>query len=115
MVDERRGLHQVEVTTSPSNKDRRYNCVSDSTDTSLGQVDQQVRVKGGKHTPPEIPREYQKWALLFVEEVSAEALPRHQPWDHEIKLEPGKKPTFSPIYALSEKGLQTLRKYWTRT
>ena len=38
-------------------------------------------------------------------------LPKHQPWDHEIKLEPGKQSTFGPIYPLSEKELKKLRKY----
>jgi hypothetical protein len=48
---------------------------------------------------------------LFQEEENANALPRHQPWDHEIRLELGKQPTFGPIYALSEKELKTLREY----
>ena len=38
-------------------------------------------------------------------------LPKHQPWDHEIKLQSGKKPGFGPIYSLSEKELQVLRGY----
>ena len=38
-------------------------------------------------------------------------LPKHQPWDHEIKLQPGTEPGFGPIYQLSEKELQVLREY----
>ena len=38
-------------------------------------------------------------------------LPKHQPWDHEIKLQPGTEPEFGPIYQLSEKELQVLREY----
>ena len=48
---------------------------------------------------------------MFREEETLAALPKHQTWDHEIKLEPGKKPTFEPIYSLSEKELGTLRQY----
>jgi hypothetical protein len=65
----------------------------------------------GSHAPLEIPQEYQKWKRLFEEEEGKEALPKHQPWDHEIKLVPGKEPTFGPIYALSEKQLKALRQY----
>jgi len=111
VVDERKDFNQVEATASTSNKDRRLSRVSGSADTGEGQPDQEARVTGGKHTPSSVPQEYKKWAKLFEEEVSADALPTHQPWDHEIKLEPGKKPTFGPIYALSEKELQTLRQY----
>ena len=38
-------------------------------------------------------------------------LPKHQPWDHEIKLQPGTEPEFGPIYQLSEKELQVLHEY----
>ena len=98
---------------------------SDSTDTSTGQQGRQVRVQEGNHapsgshglsgkgkgTPKHVPGIYGKWSALFHEEESAKALPKHQPWDHEIKLEPGTQPTFGPIYALSEKELGTLRTY----
>ena len=38
-------------------------------------------------------------------------LPKHQPWDYEIKLQPGTEPGFGPIYQLSEKELQVLCEY----
>jgi hypothetical protein len=43
--------------------------------------------------------------------VDANALLRHEDWDHEITLQKGKQPTFNPIYGLSEKELGTLREY----
>ena len=110
-----------------SKKDDQQSFGSDSPDTSKGQQGQEGR--GGKenHEPfenPEppgrkpredplgrIPGVYRRWITLFREEVTAKALPKHQPWDHEIRLEPGKQPTFGPIYALSEKELGTLRQY----
>jgi hypothetical protein len=84
---------------------------ADSADTERDQSGQNARVTSGSHAPPEIPHEYQKWKRLFEEEEGKAALPKHQPWDHEIKLVPGKEPTFGPIYALSEKELKVLRKY----
>ena len=80
-----------------------------STGTS-GNLDHEVRVLE-KRVPPEIPKEYAQFRKLFEEETDATALPKHQPWDHEIVLEEGKQPTFNPIYALSEKELRTLRDY----
>ena len=62
-------------------------------------------------TPPEIPEEYEESESLFQEETTTAVLPKHQPWDHEIKLQPGKEPGFGPIYSLSEKELQVLRGY----
>jgi transposase InsO family protein len=64
-----------------------------------------------KRATPGIPREYNEFKKLFEEELGKEALPKHQEWDHEIKLEEGKKPGFQPIYGMSEKELQELRTY----
>jgi len=57
------------------------------------------------------PPEYKEFTKLFEEDKEATALPQHQPWDHEIPLEPGTKPTFRPIYSLSEKELKVLSEY----
>jgi hypothetical protein len=64
-----------------------------------------------KRVTPSIPKEYKEFEKLFLEETGPEALPKHQEWDHEIILEEGKKPTFGPIYGLSEKELEALREY----
>jgi hypothetical protein len=40
----------------------------------------------------EIPQEYKTFAHLFGELKGKEALPKHQPWDHEIPLVEGKVP-----------------------
>ena len=47
---------------------------------------------------------------MFREETH-EKLPEHQDWDHEILIKKGKKPTYGPIYALSETELKALREY----
>jgi transposase InsO family protein len=64
-----------------------------------------------KRATPSIPHEYNEFKKLFEEELGKEALPKHQPWDHEIILEEGKQPGFQPIYGMSEKELQELKAY----
>ena len=62
--------------------------------------------------PLEIPEEYRPgYDNLFQEKTTTAVLPKHQPWDHEIKLQPGTEPGFGPIYQLSEKELQVLHEY----
>ena len=45
-----------------------------------------------------IPAVYKEYKYLFQEGPRAEALPKHQPWDHKIPIKPGKSLTFGPIY-----------------
>ena len=54
-------------------------------------------------------KKYKKYSELAKNEVET-ALLKYQSWDHEIKLEE-KKPTFEPIYQLSENKLKVLKKY----
>ena len=56
-----------------------------------------------------IPKEYHEWLHLFKKEETK--LPQHQPWDYEIKLEPGKQLTFGPLYQSSAKELKFLKTY----
>ena len=100
----------TEYNTVTSNKDGLERG-SDSIDTEKGQPVKQHKRNKGKDVPLNIPKEYFKYTQLFQEEVDAKALPKHQPRNHEIELEPGKEPTFGPIYALLEKKLQVLREY----
>ena len=57
-----------------------------------------------------MPKEYQEFQGMFKKEAYKK-LPEHQDWDHEIHLEKGKKPTYGPIYALSETEFKALREY----
>jgi hypothetical protein len=59
----------------------------------------------------EIPPEYKEFAELFQEELPEEALPPHQPWDHEIALKPGTHPKKFGIYPLNESQRESLEKY----
>ena len=82
-----------------------------STDTEMILSGQEVRVDKGSHNPLEIPKEYANWEWLFQEEVTAAALPKHQPWDHEIILEEGKEPTFESLYRQTDRELEVTRDY----
>ena len=62
-------------------------------------------------TTTKLPSEYAEYGTLFKEEDPDEALPKHQPWDHEIKLIPGKTPTKKPIYPLSRDKAVALAEY----
>ena len=57
-----------------------------------------------------MPKKYQEFQEMFKKKAY-EKLPEHQDCDHKIPLEGGKKPTYEPIYALSETKLKALRKY----
>ena len=60
--------------------------------------------------PPTLPPEYHDFADVF-DKRNADKLPPHRPYDHEIRLEPGTKPPFGPIYSLSERELDELSTY----
>ena len=57
-----------------------------------------------------IPRDYQEFYEMFKEEAH-EKLHKHRDWDHEILIEEEKKPTYGPIYVLSETKFKALREY----
>jgi hypothetical protein len=104
--------------TPESVDEKEINNISSTTttrqDRAVGRVDQKrpsTTVTETKSAPPDIPDVYRQYAWMFKEELSAKALPKHQPWDCEIKLEEGKEPPFGPIYQLSEKELEILREY----
>jgi transposase InsO family protein len=101
---------EKEIATISSTKTRQDRAVDRTdTDDSSGH---EVTVKE-KRAPPTIPDIYRQYARMFEEELTEKALPEHKPWDHEIKLQEGKTPTFERIYQLSEKELKVLREYIT--
>ena len=48
---------------------------------------------------------------MFELESDQEALPKHQPWDHKIKLQPGTTPQKQAIRPMSAEKAKILRKY----
>jgi hypothetical protein len=59
---------------------------------------------------PAIPEAYAEFAPLFKDREPG-TLPPHRPFDHTIPLEPNSKVPFGPLYTLSQKELEELRKY----
>ena len=57
-----------------------------------------------------LPSEYYKYSHVFQKPSTLDLLPRRT-HDHSINLEPGKSPSFGPIYGLSEPELKALRDY----
>jgi hypothetical protein len=57
-----------------------------------------------------LPPQYNDYADVFSKQ-EARVLPPHRPHDHSIKLEPGEKPPWGPIYNISELEMKTLRAY----
>ncbi len=124
MIDERlsrKSIASSELASSQKDDLTKF----DSIGTGKGQSGHKVKVSEGNYEPfgslgpssttkeslKHVSRIYNSWEHLFQEEETAEALPKHQSWNHEIRLEPGKQPTFGPIYALFEKELEVLRGY----
>ena len=106
-TDEERQINQLNRQPTPEPRQQGPN----STDTNKVQLGQQVRIKEGSHAPPGIPEEFKQWKKLFQEETGLEALPNHQPWDHKIRLQPGKDPPWGPLYALSQRELEEQRRW----
>jgi hypothetical protein len=59
----------------------------------------------------QIPKEYKEFAELFKEELPEEALPPHQPHDHEIVLKEGTQVKRFGIYPLREDQRKELDEY----
>jgi len=124
MIDEklsRKSIASNELASSQKNDLTKF----DSTSTSKGQLSHKIKVSEEnyesfgslepssttKKSLKHVPRIYNNWEHLFQEEKTTKALPKHQSWNHEIKLESSKQLTFEPIYVLSKKELEVLREY----
>ena len=58
----------------------------------------------------DIPVVYHEYKKLFEEDIRT-TLPKHQPWDHDIPLKPGKEPTVGPLYPCAINELGALKDY----
>ena len=58
-----------------------------------------------------IPKEYKDFEELFTAVKDQNTLPKHQEWDHEIKIMENCTPMKQPIYSLSPQKLDALREY----
>ncbi|TLD05659.1 reverse transcriptase domain protein [Venturia nashicola] len=59
----------------------------------------------------DIPPEYSDFKHLFEKEADEDALPEHQPWDHEIRIQEGKEPKKEPLRPMSAEKAEYVRKY----
>jgi len=71
-------------------------------------------VEGSDTTKAEdngIPMQYKKYAKLFENPEDLRALPKHQPWDHEINLKEGREPPCQKLRPHSQETTRTLEEY----
>ena len=61
-----------------------------------------------------IPEEYNEFLEMFEEEAEGNALPEHQPWDHEIPIKEEETPEKQAIYPLTPAKLENLAKGFIR-
>ncbi|GAB7336241.1 hypothetical protein MBLNU13_g09002t2 [Cladosporium sp. NU13] len=59
----------------------------------------------------DIPPEYSDFKHLFEKEADEDALPPHQPWDHEINLKEGAELKREPLRPMSAEKAEYVRKY----
>jgi hypothetical protein len=77
---------------------------------SIADIDKALKPK--VHTDPttKVPADYHDLLHVFSR-TEADKLPIRRPYDHQIKLEPGKQPGYGPLYGMSLNELKVLRKY----
>ena len=137
MHRQRSMMNEKQMTTSQSlcsTKKIDFKKEIASTVTVKGLMEQKVRKNEGIHASSDLERlsrpknraqktpersptsknildKYNNWKHLFREELDANALSKHQSWDHEIRFISKKQLTFEFIYALLNKELEVLREY----
>jgi hypothetical protein len=80
-------------------------------DNSLNQdLSHDERRKALEERMKNVPIDYQKYSILFEEELET-GLPLHSHYDHEIVLKEGTQPRFHKIYQLNEKQQAALDEY----
>jgi hypothetical protein len=68
-------------------------------------------LQDGEKPAFQIPKEYKEFRELFQEEAPEDALPPHQPWDHEIVLKEGTSVKRFGIYQLQPDQREALDQY----
>jgi len=68
--------------------------------------------KGEECKTTDIPPEFCKYAKVFSDE-EAQRLPKHQPWDHKIDLQPGLQMRKTSVYRLTPPEMTALKEYIT--
>jgi len=68
--------------------------------------------KGKERKTTDIPPEFRKYAKVFLDEET-QRLPKHQPWDHKIDLQPGLQMRKTSVYRLRPPEMTALKEYIT--
>jgi len=68
--------------------------------------------KGEECKTTDIPPEFCKYAKAFSDK-EAQRLPKHQPWDHKIDLQPGLQMRKTSVYRLTPPEMTALKEYIT--
>jgi len=68
--------------------------------------------KGEEHKTTDIPPKFCKYVKVFLDE-EAQRLPKHQPWDHKINLQPGLQMRKTSVYRLTPPEMTVLKEYIT--
>jgi len=68
--------------------------------------------KGEECKTMEIPPEFRKYAKVFSDK-EAQRLPKYQPWDHKIDLQPGLQMRKTSVYRLTPPEMTALKEYIT--
>jgi len=66
--------------------------------------------KGEECKTTDILPEFRKYAKVFSDE-EAQQLPKHQPWDHKIDLQPGLQMRKTSVYRLMPPKMTALKEY----
>jgi transposase InsO family protein len=111
LADEKTIKNIASQPTVPKNKKKKRSRHKGVNSAERLKVSASAARKGEKSVTPNIPEVYKEFINMFIEKEGMDALPKHQPWDLEIELQEGKYPGFEPIYKLSEKELEVLKKY----
>ena len=93
---------------------RKFNPPMNWTRGALEKTHQYCQITTTQDSPPGVPSEYSEFNILFQEEEPEHALPRHQEWDHEIKLKEGCQPKGHKVYPISAERSEILREYIDR-
>ena len=77
---------------------------------TIADIDKALAEKTHTDFATKVPPEYHDLLDVFSTQDS-DKLPPRRPYDHKIKLEEEKQPTFGPLYGMSLGELKVLRKY----
>jgi hypothetical protein len=77
---------------------------------TMADINKALATKTYTDPKTKVPVEYHDLLHVFSR-AEADKLPTRRPYDHQIKLEPGKQPGYGPLYGMSLNELKVLKKY----